>query len=186
MRGFCAVCQRNFTEEPIIGDGAFLAGPIIFSSRCVKREGWAPRVPRLRQSSAPIFALDGKGLQITVQGILNPETADTGLPVTDAEFARSGDPWIVMTDEEVVLTRYDIGEPPLLIHTQPGEGGRRYGVCTLLIPALGARLTVTECSAYPAHPGSCAIAPGPHAAELAGRITGGERCRARIPCTCGR
>ena len=40
----------------------------------------------------------------------------------------------------MALTWYDIGEP-LLIHTQPGEGGRRYGVCTLLIPALGARLT---------------------------------------------
>ncbi|MGE0260465.1 MAG: hypothetical protein AB7T18_17100, partial [Alphaproteobacteria bacterium] len=38
------------------------------------------------------------------------------------------------------LTWYDIGDP-LLIHTNPGEGGRKYGVCTLLIPALGARLT---------------------------------------------
>ncbi len=40
----------------------------------------------------------------------------------------------------VELTWYDIGEP-LLIHTQPNSGGRRYGVCTLLIPALGTRLT---------------------------------------------
>ena len=40
------------------------------------------------------------------------------------------------------LTWYQIGEP-LLIHTQPNaEPDRRpYGVCTLLIPALGARLT---------------------------------------------
>ena len=86
-------------------------------------------------------------LQTTVQGMLNPETADTAIPVTDAEFVKSGDPhyfWterVVTSDEEVALTWYDIGEP-LLIHTQPGEGGRRYGVCTLLIPALGARLTV--------------------------------------------
>jgi len=28
----------------------------------------------------------------------------------------------------------------LLIHTNPGEGGRKYGVCTLLVPALGTRL----------------------------------------------
>ena len=48
---------------------------------------------------------------------------------------------IVTNDEEVVLTWYDIDDP-LLIHTQPGEGGRRYGVCSLLIPSLGARLTV--------------------------------------------
>jgi len=86
-------------------------------------------------------------LQTTVQGMLNPETADTTIPITDAEFVKSGDPhyfWterIVTADEEVALTWYDIGEP-LLIHTQPGEGGRRYGVCTLLIPALGTRLTL--------------------------------------------
>ena len=86
-------------------------------------------------------------LQTTVQGMLNPETADTAIPVIDAEFVKSGDPhyfWterVVSSDEEVALTWYDIGDP-LLIHTQPNEGGRRYGVCTLLIPALGARLTV--------------------------------------------
>jgi hypothetical protein len=86
-------------------------------------------------------------LQSTVQGMLNPETADPAIPVTEAEFVKSGDPhyfWterIVTGEEEVALTWYNIGEP-LLIHTQPGEGGRRYGVCSLLIPALGARLTV--------------------------------------------
>ena len=84
-------------------------------------------------------------LQGTVQGMLNPETADTSIPVTDAEFGKSGDPhyfWtesLVAHDEEITLTWYEIGDP-LLIHTNPGEGGRKYGVCTLLIPALGARL----------------------------------------------
>jgi hypothetical protein len=86
-------------------------------------------------------------LQSTVQGMLNPETADTSIPVTDAQFSKSGDPrdfWterLVARDEEISLTWYEIGEP-LLIHTEPNaEPGRRYGVCTLLIPALGARLT---------------------------------------------
>ena len=86
-------------------------------------------------------------LQLTVQGMLNPETADTSIPVTDAQFSKSGDPryfWterLVARDEEISLTWYEIGEP-LLIHTPPNaEPGRRYGVCTLLIPALGARLT---------------------------------------------
>ena len=67
--------------------------------------------------------------------------------MTDAEFSKSGDPryfWTeraVARDEEIALTWYDIGEP-LLIHTQPNaEPGRPYGVCTVLIPALGARLT---------------------------------------------
>jgi len=86
-------------------------------------------------------------LQTTVQGMLNPETADTAIPVIDAEFTKSGDPryfWterIAARDEEIGLTWYQIGEP-LLIHTQPNEDpARPYGVCTLLIPALGARLT---------------------------------------------
>ena len=86
-------------------------------------------------------------LQTTVQGMLNPETADTTIPVIDAQFTKSGDPryfWteeIVAYDEEIGLTWYQIGDP-LLIHTQPDEDPTRpYGVCTLLIPALGARLT---------------------------------------------
>ena len=65
-------------------------------------------------------------LQTTVQGMLNPELPDTAIPVTDAEFVKSGDPryfWteriVTSHDEEVALTWYDIGEP-LLIHTQPG------------------------------------------------------------------
>jgi hypothetical protein len=87
-------------------------------------------------------------LQSTVQGMLNPETADATIPVLDAQFSKSGDPryfWterVTARDEEIALTWYQIGDP-LLIHTQPNaEPDRRpYGVCTLLIPALGARLT---------------------------------------------
>jgi hypothetical protein len=86
-------------------------------------------------------------LQSTVQGMLSPETADQSIPVTDAEFSKSGDArdfWterLVTLDEEITLTWYRIGEP-LLIHTQPNaEPGRPYGVCTVLIPALGARLS---------------------------------------------
>ena len=79
--------------------------------------------------------------------MLNAETADTTIPVTDAEFSKSGDPRYFWTeslfahDEEIALTWYQIGEQ-LLIHTEPNaEPGRPYGVCTLLIPSLGARLT---------------------------------------------
>jgi hypothetical protein len=86
-------------------------------------------------------------LQATVQGMLNAELADRSIPVIDADFSRSGDVrdfWtesLVSHDEEIELTWYDIGEP-LLIHTQPNAvPGRPYGVCTILIPALGARLT---------------------------------------------
>ncbi|MGA9865851.1 MAG: hypothetical protein WBQ75_05345 [Acetobacteraceae bacterium] len=86
-------------------------------------------------------------LQSTVQGMLNPELLDLTIPVIDAECTKSGDArdfWTERfdtTDEEIALTWYRIGEP-LLIHTQPNaDPGRPYGVCTLLIPALGARLT---------------------------------------------
>ena len=86
-------------------------------------------------------------LQATVQGMLNPETADQSIPVTDAQFSKNGDArdfWterLDTVDEEIALTWYRIGEP-LLIHTEPfADPARQYGVCTVLIPALGARLT---------------------------------------------
>jgi hypothetical protein len=85
-------------------------------------------------------------LQTTVQGMLNAELLDTSIPVVDAEFSRNGDPRYFWTErvaargEDLSLTWYDLGDP-LLIHTQPNAvPGRRYGVCTVLLPALGARL----------------------------------------------
>jgi hypothetical protein len=92
-------------------------------------------------------------LQSTVQGMLNDELKDQSIPVIEAEFSKSGDPRYFWTervsawDEEITLTWHDIGEP-LLIHTQPNaDPGRPYGVCTLLIPALAARLTVNGAQA---------------------------------------
>ena len=86
-------------------------------------------------------------LQATVQGMLNAETADQTVPVTEADFTKSGDArdfWterVYARDEEISLTWHALGEP-LLIHTQPHAVPERpYGVCTVLIPALGARLT---------------------------------------------
>lgn len=86
-------------------------------------------------------------LQTTVQGMLNAETADTAIPVTEARFTKSGDPHYFWTetleapDETVSLTWYGMGDP-LLVHTQPNATpDRPYGVCTVLIPAAGARLT---------------------------------------------
>jgi hypothetical protein len=73
--------------------------------------------------------------------------ADAGIPVLDAEFTKSGDPRYFWTErvtsrgDEIALTWHDIGDP-LLIHTQPNaQPGRPYGVCTVLVPALGARLS---------------------------------------------
>jgi hypothetical protein len=86
-------------------------------------------------------------LQSTVQGMLNAELEDVSIPVIDAQFAQSGDPryfWterVTARDEEIILTWYELGDP-LLIHTQPNEvPGRRYGLSTILVPALGAQLS---------------------------------------------
>jgi hypothetical protein len=87
-------------------------------------------------------------LQSTVQGMLNAETGDLSVPVTEAVFSKHGDTRDYWTEqlqtgrEEIALTWYDIGEP-LLVHTQPNDPPERpYGVCTILMPALGSRLTV--------------------------------------------
>lgn len=92
-------------------------------------------------------------LQSTVQGMLNKDLADTGIPVADARFTKSGDPryfWtehVTAGDAEITLTWYEIGEP-LLIHTQPKATPERpYGVCTVLVPALAARLTLNGAEA---------------------------------------
>jgi hypothetical protein len=87
-------------------------------------------------------------LQSTVQGMLNPELADVALPVTDATFGKEGDPRYFWTErvssigEEVALTWYDIGDP-LLVHAQPyADPKREYGLCTVLVPTRGARVTL--------------------------------------------
>lgn len=89
-------------------------------------------------------------LQTTVQGMLNAELEDTSIPVVDAQFSRSGDVRYFWTErvtargEEIALTWHEIGDP-LLIHAQPNEPpGRRYGLSTVLIPALGARLSLND------------------------------------------
>ena len=86
-------------------------------------------------------------LQRTIQGELNPELADTTIPVVEAVFA---DPtnqlphfWqeTLTADSEVIsLTWADIGEP-LLMNNAPGES-YSYGVSSNLIPAGEARLTI--------------------------------------------
>jgi hypothetical protein len=86
-------------------------------------------------------------LQSTVLGAINSELLDLTISVTDAQFTKSGDARDFWTeqldarDEQIMLTWYELGEP-LLVHTQPNAiPGRPYGMCTVLIPAFGARLT---------------------------------------------
>ena len=85
-------------------------------------------------------------LQSTVQGMLNAELADLSIPAVDATFSKAGDARDWWTErasargEEIELTWHDLGDP-MLIHTQPNQlPNRKYGVCTVLIPALATRL----------------------------------------------
>lgn len=89
-------------------------------------------------------------LQKTIQGNLNPELADTSIPVEEAHFDKEGDPERFYTEyvtahsgTELSLTWHDLGDP-LMIHTSPGTGPgeRPYGVNTVLIPVAGTRLTL--------------------------------------------
>ena len=109
-------------------------------------------------------------LQSTVQGMLNAELSDTAIPCADAQFSKAGDPRYFWTEhvkshaEEISLTWFDIGEP-LLIHSQPNQiPDRRYGVCTVLMPALGTRLVRNGVEAtgrsWPPSTVRCARQPG--------------------------
>jgi hypothetical protein len=89
-------------------------------------------------------------LQRTVQGMLVEPLKDVAIPVAEAAFSRAGDPRTFWTETiaagatRISLTLSDFGDP-ILVHTRPTNeppDPRRYGVCTVLVPALEARLTV--------------------------------------------
>jgi len=85
-------------------------------------------------------------LQGGIQGYLNAESGDQAIPVVEAEFERIGDTrafcteTITTLDEDLALTWYDF-QPSMLFHKIAGDGDR-YGICTVFVPALGARVTL--------------------------------------------
>lgn len=87
-------------------------------------------------------------LQAEIQGSINATFGDTDIPAKQATFRSSGDLrsyWtetISAHDEEIELTWHELGEP-FLSHTLPGSNpSRPHGVCTVLIPANGTRITL--------------------------------------------
>ena len=89
-------------------------------------------------------------LQEEIESLLFPAFADQAIPVTDAEFTRSGDAisfWTetVETEEETVLmTWYDFLEP-FMINVSPGSvPGRPHGVYSCFLPACRAQLTLND------------------------------------------
>ena len=87
-------------------------------------------------------------LQEEIESLLFPEFADQALPVTEAEFSKSGDVrsfWtekIVNDDDEILLTWYDFMEPYMLRVEAGSVPGRPHGVYSCFIPSRRAQLTI--------------------------------------------
>lgn len=87
-------------------------------------------------------------IQTTVQGMLNPETADQSIPIIEAEFSCYGDvrdSWtqtIKSPNDEIVMTWNNIQKPVLVQDENISEPGRPYGVSVIMMPADSARLTL--------------------------------------------
>lgn len=86
-------------------------------------------------------------LQKSIETLLYPAFADTGLAVISADFTRQGAPpsaateTVISRDSEIVLTWYDFLEP-FVINVPPGHNQRPLGVFSTFFPARAAQLEV--------------------------------------------
>ncbi len=84
-------------------------------------------------------------LQRTIEALLFPAFADTGLPVAAARFERHGGPWSAATetvaaaDARFTLSWYDCIEP-FVLHAPPGFNDRPIGVFSTFFPARAAQI----------------------------------------------
>ena len=87
-------------------------------------------------------------LQEEIECLLFPEFADQSIPVTEAEFSRSGGThsfWtekVVNDDDEIVLTWYDFLDPYMLRVEAGSVPGRPHGVYSCFIPSRRAQLSI--------------------------------------------
>lgn len=86
-------------------------------------------------------------LQTTIETLLFPAFADTGLPLIHATFSRAGDTRSTATetvrarDQEWVLTWHDFLEP-FVLTMPPGFANRPIGVFSTFFPARAAQVTL--------------------------------------------
>ena len=86
-------------------------------------------------------------LQKSIEALLFPEFADTGLPIIDAEFSRTGNSLatveerITTDDDAIVLSWWDLMKP-FVLTMPPGAMNRPLGVYSTFIPARSAQLSV--------------------------------------------
>jgi len=86
-------------------------------------------------------------LQRTIETLLYPAFADTAIPITSAEFERSGDPRSAAVEtvtsdlEHIVLTWYDCLDP-FVLTMAPGMGNRPIGVFSTFFPAKSGQIEI--------------------------------------------
>ena len=86
-------------------------------------------------------------LQRTIETILFPAFADTGVPVIAAAFVRYGDPRssaveVIESDDDLVrMTWYDCIDP-FVLNMPPGTDGRPIGVFSTFFPARSAQVSL--------------------------------------------
>ena len=86
-------------------------------------------------------------LQRTIEVMLHKPFADETLPVTDADFSRTGNSLstveerIVSSRDEIILTWWDLMKP-FILTMPPGAMNRPIGVYSTFIPARSAQLSV--------------------------------------------
>lgn len=87
-------------------------------------------------------------LQGEIEIHLFPEFADENIPITNAEFNKSGDQFTFWTEtvesdeEEITLTWYDFAEPFMLTAAAGSVEGRPHGVYSCFMPARKAQITL--------------------------------------------
>jgi hypothetical protein len=86
-------------------------------------------------------------LQRTIEVLLHKPFADESLPVTDAQFQRTGDSLstvherIATREVEIVMSYWDL-MAPFVLTMPPGAGDRPIGVYSTFLPARSAQLSV--------------------------------------------
>ena len=100
---------------------------------------------RIYSDNAPMV----RWLQATVQGMLNPATADSAIAIVRASFTQEGNlqsRWtqsVHAEGDEIVLTWSDLLPPLTMAHPQPSQPpDRNYGANVVMMPARRAELTM--------------------------------------------
>jgi hypothetical protein len=103
----------------------------------------AGRAPRVYADNAAVV----RYLQRTIEVWLHKPFADEQLPITDADFSRTGsslstvEERVVSARDEIILTWWDL-MTPFILTMPPGAGNRPLGVYSTFLPARSAQLSV--------------------------------------------